>query len=213
MNGINGSKLIAKATSTFTGSKATKLAPVNIKAFGDVLKLTFQDSDKYAGLLSLPALSRLLEEFTVKLTATLIAPQSRPSSQSSNKDNHKVSKFTSHECTVRIIVYGVLREKDAVANSLSEAGLYLQHPSPAECDRQVPYFNPQYLLRPGAQMPRLEELPLSANVKNSAMSSDSSLLDEANKSRLMQIFNNSANGVGASFQVEPSPRLRSTLKE
>jgi hypothetical protein len=180
---------------------------VNIVASGDILKLYFQDSNKYAGLLLLPVLSQILEEFTVSLTATLTAPQSRQG-QNTNKDKIR-SLSPSQECSVRIIVNGLICEKNAVSDLLSGAGLYLQHPSPSEYDRRVEYFNPQYLLRPGSQMPKLEELMIASGVGSLAMPDS---LDEADKSLLMRIFD-SANAIGAVLRAEPSTRLRTTLKE
>ncbi|KAF2191078.1 hypothetical protein K469DRAFT_746516 [Zopfia rhizophila CBS 207.26] len=199
--------VVANATSSFTDSHGSKIAPVNIRHFGDILKLNFQDSNKYAGLLTLPALGKLLDEFYVKFTATLIASQSRPS-QASRKVKVK-DLVRTQECSVRIVVYGMKRDKSAVGSLLSDAGLYLQQPSAEECDRDVEYCNPHYLLRPGAQMPKLDELSISSNARKGG---SSEMLDEVNKSRFMQIFD-FANDVSNCLQVVPSSRLCSTLKD
>lgn len=51
---------------------------------------------------------------------------------------------------------------------LSDDGLYLQHPSPAQYGLELEYHNPHYLVRPGSEMPKLEELSLfsAQRVKN-----------------------------------------------
>ena len=200
-------KITVNAMSSFTGSQGMKVVPVDIRPFGDILKLYFQDSTKYAGLLTLPVLSKLLDEFSVKFTATLVASQPRPS-QASHRGKMK-NLGSTQECSVRIIVYGLKCEKSAVGNLLSDASLFLQQPSAAECIREVEYCNPHYLVRPGYQMPKLDELSISSDVQNAAMLET---LDEASKNRFMRIFD-FANDTNIPSQVIPSPRLRSTLKE
>ncbi len=196
---------MANALSSFTGNQGNNTAPVNIKPFGDILKLYFQDSNKYAGLLTLPVLTKILDEFVVKFDATLVASKSQLSRTSGRKATKRDS---SRECCVRITVYGLKREKSAVSNLLSEAALYLQQPSAAECDREVEYCNPHYLLRPGSQMPMLEELSISSDFRNQTAPD---ALDEANKSRFMRIFDSAAD-FKITSRVISSPRLRSTLK-
>ena len=196
---------MANALSSFTGNQGNNIAPVNIQPFGDILKLYFQDSNKYAGLLTLPVLTKILDEFVVKFDATLVASKSQLSQTSGRK---AANRDSSHECCVRITIYGLKREKSAVSNLLSEAALYLQQPSAAECDREVEYCNPHYLLRPGSQMPMLEELSISSDFRNQTAPD---ALDEANKSRFMRIFDSAAD-FKISPQIISSPRLRSTLK-
>jgi len=193
--------------SSFTGNQGMKVVPVDIRPCGDILKLYFQDSTKYAGLLTLPVLSKPLDEFNVKFAATLVASQPRPS-QASQRGKMK-NLGSTQECSVRIIVYGLKCEKSAVGNLLSDASLFLQQPSAAECIREVEYCNPHYLVRPGSQMPKLDELFISSDVQNAAMLET---LDEASKNRFMRIFD-FANDTNIPSQVIPSPRLCSTLKE
>jgi hypothetical protein len=92
---------------------------------------------------------------------------------------------------------------------LSDAGLFLQQPSAAECIGDIEYCNPHYLVRPGSQMPKLDELSISLDMQNTAMSET---LDEASKNRFMRIFD-FANDTNISSRITPSPRLRSTLME
>lgn len=200
-------QVITTAMSSFTGSSGMKQAPVKIAAYGDMLKLSFQDSDKYAGLVTSSALLTLLKDKCIQLNATLMAPHGNLDPGSKNSKVHKTA--SSRECPVRIIVYGLASERYAVGNLLSEDGLYLQHPSLSEYDKNVKYINPHYLLRPGAQMPDLEQLSINPD---SGVEKPSESLDEVNKSRLIRIFD-LANEVGGPLTVKPSRRLRSTLQE
>lgn len=184
-----------------------KQAPVSIAAYGDMLKLSFQDSNKYAGLITSSVLSMLLTDRCIQLNATLMAPQDNKDEVSKETKSHKT--FSPQECPVQIIVYGLASERVAVGFLLSGAGLYLQHPSPCEYDRNVQYINPHYLLRPGSHMPELEQLSINSD---SGAQKPSESLDEVNKSRVIRIFD-LANEVGVSLTVEPSHRLRSTLQE
>ena len=169
------------------------------------MKLSFQEPKKYAGILDLPALCKLQDEFTVEYTAIMMASASREDQRTVVKKAKKSD--STQDCSVRIIVYGVKSEENSVSDLLSNAGLYLQHPSAAELDRQVDYQNPQYLSHPGSQMPKLETLSISPDM-NSVASTD--LLDETHKSCFVQIFN-SANGPSSHLNIKPSSRLLTTL--
>ncbi len=205
---VTFTQVIATANSSaFKSSLGMKQVPVSIAAYGDMLKLSFQDSNKYAGLLNSPALSVLLENRHIQLNATLMAPHDEKG-QGSKKAKEKKT-CSRRECPVRIIVYGLASERVAVGNILSGAEVYLQHPSPCEYDRHVEYINPHYLLRPGSRMPELEEL--SINSGTGAQKASESL-DEVNRSRFIRIFD-LANEVGGPLTVKPSHRLRSTLQE
>lgn len=193
--------------SSFESSSGMKQVPVSIAAYGDMLKLSFQDSKKYAGLIDSPALSMLLKDWCIQLNATLMAPHGKQDQAS--KETKSQQTCLPGERFVRIIVYGLASKRVAVGISLSNAGLYLQHPSQSEYDRDVEYINPHYLLRPGSHMPELEQLSIDSD---SGAQKPPGSLDEANKSRFMRIFD-LANEVENSVTVEPSHRLRSTLQE
>ena len=197
---------MADALSSFTGDQGSYIAPVKIRPCGDILKLYFQDTNKYAGLLALPALCSLLHNFLVDFSATLIASPSKPSP--TRVRNIKVGAAT-HECSVRIIVYGLKSEKSAVGKSLSNSSLYLQHPSATECRPDAEYCNPHYLVRPGCQLPELEELSISSATRTKEASET---LNEAEKSKLLRVFD-ATEDFGVASQLIASPRLRSTLKE
>lgn len=200
-------KVIGHVSSSWNGSEGNKVTPVTMSPLADIMKLSFEDSKKYAGILDMPALCKLQEEFTIEYNARIVAPESLKRQKAGMKKEKLPG--SSHECQIRIVVYGVKSEAYAVGQLLSGAGLYLQQPSATEVYKHLEYWNPHYLLRPGALAPKLEILSISAD-KNNVASSD--CLDESQKSRFMQIFN-SACGPISFFKATPSLRLKSTLKE
>ncbi|KAH6876382.1 SNF2 family N-terminal domain-containing protein [Thelonectria olida] len=197
--------VVTSATSSFfRGREATTATvPINMQPHGDFLKLYTSDTGKYAGIVTDPTLSRLLAKHSVKLSTFLIAPQS-----SKEKEKGKASRLPDPQCSLRVVVYGTMGERSEVGRLLSDAGLYLQHPSPEEVELEhVEYFNPHYLLRPGSQMPRLEDLTISGEDSTTA-----SALNETTKIQLMSIFD-TAGDLGIKPTTDPSPRIRSRLKQ
>jgi len=112
--------------------------------------------------------------------------------------------------TLRVIVYGFLQQKEAVADVLANEGLFLQHPSETELDEGAKYFNPQYLLAPGQDMPPLEKLSISTCCAGGAASSR--LLRDYEKNQILKIFDTAYKPGEAMATVEPSPRLTTKLK-
>lgn len=193
----NCCQIIGTAASTFKGEGGKSSVRVNIEPLGDVLKLSFRDSGKYAGIVSMAVLVTLLEQHTVKLAGTLFAPND-PNDTNSRPDT-----------VIRMVLYGRGDEKGAVGACLSEAGVYLQHPRVTDYDHRMPYVNPHFLVRPGSEMPKLEDLVLSDDEEH-PRSSESLTKDE--KSEIMRIFD-FANTVNGPCQARSSPRLASTLKK
>lgn len=111
------------------------------------------------------------------------------------------------ERSVRMVIYGLAAEKNEVGALLSAGTLYFQHPLPTEYDRNLPYCNPHYLLRPGSRMPLLEELCISGAEGSNKID----LLDDESKGRIMRIFD-MAQDPGSPSQIIPSSRLKSTLQ-
>jgi hypothetical protein len=174
--------------------------PVMICLSGEFLKIYIEESNKYAGIFISPAISRLLKEFPITVTAVLEAPKS-------SKDK-KPTVPSTEQCPLHMVLYGLLTDKARIAKLLSDADLFLQHP--LEYDMHVPYDNPHYLIRPGSCMPSLRVVA-SALASNSVASSKKEL-DEMEKNQLLQVFN-SANCTDIVCAETPSPRLGSSLKE
>jgi hypothetical protein len=182
---------------------------VTLKQRGDILVLYDQKSGTYTGILNNTRLVNALYNIPLRLDATLLISAVRP-----NRENIKAPKKKSHaaqaarEYSIRIVLYGVQDQKDTIGDLLSEAGFFLQHPSVAEIIPGVEYNNPHYLLRPGAEMPKLKDLDTTEDG-----SAPTQLADEIRKNRFLRIFE-SAVGDGETVTMAntlPSPRLRSTL--
>jgi hypothetical protein len=163
-----------------------------------LLKLYYESSNKYAGLVDSPTLSRLTQDFSVTLAATFITPE---------KVKEQKHQLRPREVTIEIVIYGLRKDMDIVGNLLSEGCLYLQHPM--ECDTRTAYVNPQYWVRPGSQMPKVEGMTFAAASRST---SSKELLDEMGTNQLLQLFD-CANGPTIFSEVKPSPRLRTRLQE
>ncbi|KAI9891465.1 MAG: hypothetical protein M1814_002784 [Vezdaea aestivalis] len=197
-------KLVVDALSSFTGDEHSKIAPVRLQPYGDMLKLYFHDSGKYAGLVNLSSLCKLFQKFTVELSATLIASPTNLSKASKTNKN----QLSSHEHSVRILLYGLKAEQCAIGEFLGGEDLFLQHPSAAECEDDEQYCNPHYLVRPGHKIPILDEFWVP--FKNRILSAN--ILNEVERNNLMHIFDSVDNFEAASNAISSS-RLRTELKE
>jgi len=142
-------------------------------------------------------LCQLQERAKVSFTATVMVNETRRPMQYGR-------------ATLRLIVFGFMLEKQVVAKVLSDGDLYLQHPSLSECGSRVPYFNPQYLVRPGGSMPKLESLTITRRTRSAAGTRDA--LTEIERNRMLQIFE-SAHDPDATFGICPSSRLQTVLKD
>ncbi|RYP70475.1 hypothetical protein DL771_005412 [Monosporascus sp. 5C6A] len=185
--------------------------PVTIRSDGEVLSLCFADSDRFAGIITSRGLKKLLDRHTVRLTAALCCeqPPGHKKMRISKKSRDSASKWRLEDAVARVVVYGRMEDKDDIANLLSDAGLFFQQPALDEYDPGVPYFNPHLLLRPGAEMPKIEGLSISDPQR---AATNGGLLDEVNQGRIWRIFD-LASGAGTSVVAAASPRLRSTLRK
>ena len=186
-----------------------KQVPVNISTDGNMLKLFFRDSNRCAGIIDCSTLYVLLKNWCIRLDATLTVPSHDRQARASKRTNINQT-CSSRDCSIRVILYDLTKKKDAIESLLSNAELYLQHPTPTEYDRRVEYVNPHYLLRPGSRMPELEYSP--TNSDSGAHQKQGEPLDQLHKNRVMHIFD-LANETGSLATVEASSRLRSTLRE
>ncbi|KAI1488246.1 hypothetical protein F5X96DRAFT_685614 [Biscogniauxia mediterranea] len=170
------------------GCSSGKLEAVKLKACGRILKMYYEVTGKYAGILAIPALCDLLESYTIKLRGHLATAKPEkllPGTGRGKAKPNRVPQYSLH------------------------SELYLQHPSGIECDLSVDYFNPHYLVRPGGEMPRLEELWLD---EHGEQAEPTRTLDDTTKGRLLRMFDQ-ADGGEVEVDVNPSSRLQTPLME
>jgi hypothetical protein len=174
------------------------LTPVRLQFSAGGSRIYIDGSGKYVGLLDLEAIQILIQTYEVTLTTSLSSPRQ-------NKKNSKNVLLTKK--TLHIVVYAVSNQVDQIGDFLEESGLFLQHPT--EYDTRFQYINPQYLLRPGSSMPRPEHAAFQAI---SVISSSDRRLEDAAKDEVQQVFD-LAVGPNSFSEIEPSPRIQTTLKE
>lgn len=107
---------------------------------------------------------------------------------------------------IYIVVYGHPEDFELVGQTLSESGIYLQHPQHKE--ELALYKNPQYLIGPGEEYPNIDCIEADPSGSWAEPSNERGTLNE---NRLDSIFL-SAQGPESYSTVEPSPRLRTILQ-
>ncbi|RBA14862.1 hypothetical protein FPRO05_13078 [Fusarium proliferatum] len=206
--------LMVKATCTQNNELPQECTPVEIDFEGKLLRVRKQNSNRQIALVVSNALSRLVNEFSVTLTAN-ICGKKPPIVYTSNKKGQTVSEMDIVKfCSLRVIVYGFLLQKDNISAILAQEELFLQHPGKTEFDRNVKYLNPHYLLPPGQSMLEVERL--TTYVCCPRWSSQSrelqTSMSEHQQSQILQIFN-TASQPNCDFKtIKTSPRLVTKLK-
>ena len=183
------------------------VVPVKISCFNNILKLNSCNDGSSAGYVVSEALARLIKDYSVILTGTLIAQNAKQLKKSGIRLDIQVR-------SLRVIVYGIKAQKDAVADILDQSSLFLQRPEVSEYDRRVRYLNPMYFIRPGEDAPRLLGFSTSPGTGELAVSNAQDRLDEVGKSRVLSIFDHPQElDPGVARDIEQSPRVKSVLKE
>ncbi|KAM7189881.1 SNF2 family N-terminal domain containing protein [Rhypophila sp. PSN 637] len=205
--------IVINALSSAQQQKEDRDTALVVSPCGSILKLSFKNTGKYAGIINSEPLARLLQAFSVQITATMqrpAKPAAKPHAGSRKAETRSANSRSNSERPVRLVVCGLTAEKDAVRDLMSENELFFQHPLPVEVTSLVSglrYFNPHLLVRPGSQMPDLASLSLSA----SSDVSPADVLDDVSKARLMRVFDMGSDPT-ATVEVKPSPRLKTALK-
>lgn len=170
-----------------------------------------QDSDAYAGILNNCQLANALRQIHLKLDATLFISEEKDLggiNKPKMKKNAPVK--AAREYSIRIVIYGLGSNKEAVGDLFSDAGCFLQQPYATEVIPGVPYDNPHYLVRPGAEMPKLENLSLDTVDDNPT---HTEIRGEMSKGHFLRIIESAEADGGAVTVVNTSlsPRLRTKL--
>jgi SWI/SNF-related matrix-associated actin-dependent regulator of chromatin subfamily A3 len=188
-----------------------EVAPVQISFFNNVMMLRYEDGRKRTGALISDGLSHLVKKSSVTLAATLGTLNGQRRSGILLKSAWAFNTVVTRP--LRVIIYGLLSEKDAVTSILDKNGLFLQRPEEYEYDKRVRYLNPMYLLPPGEDMPRVEGSSKVPAQGQMAVAIDEAQLGEVERSRLLRIFDE-ASGLEAhgSWEIKQSSRIVSTLK-
>jgi SWI/SNF-related matrix-associated actin-dependent regulator of chromatin subfamily A3 len=177
-----------------------------------ITRIYLEGSEKSAAVCLSRALPRLVREMAVTLTATLCGKKPKISGARQTSDASFGSMSGVKSGTLRVLVYGCISQKDAIANLLAKEDTFLQHPSEKELERGAKYLNPQYLLPPGQEdMPPFEKLSISTCCIGGAASSRD-LLRNYEKGRILKIFDAANTSGGHIATIEPSPRLVTQLK-
>jgi hypothetical protein len=201
--------VIAAPTSSYTPEDGAQFVPVNLKPFGDIFRLQTQNSGKHAGILTNSRLVNILNQFPLRLDATLLISEVKEAVKSKSRKSGTAAE-SAQKYTIRIVIHGLQRDKEAIGNILSDAGFFLQHPSATEILPEIEYGNPHYLLRPGAKMPKIEDLRLEIDQYTSLQSEPE---DDIRKSNILRLFETAEadGGTVTVLNTPPSPRLRSPL--
>jgi SWI/SNF-related matrix-associated actin-dependent regulator of chromatin subfamily A3 len=201
-----------EATSSGDVKLPSECTPATLSFENKWIRIHVEGVNTCAAILTSDALSGVVRDFSVTLTATICGKKAKPIAIRGS--GPKSSALSPRICPVRIIIYGILNEKDAIADALSRGGLFLQHPSEAEIDREVKYINPQYLLPPEDDMPRIENLRISRCCVvrgNSTGVRDS--LGESERGEILRIFDSAYDSDTCLIDtISPSPRIRTKLK-
>ncbi|KAJ3542098.1 hypothetical protein NM208_g4029 [Fusarium decemcellulare] len=188
-------------------------ASLEVRVSGNLIRL-YKEPGNFVDLFVSAGLGSLCKEFSVHMTATFVPETSETPKKGHSAKRGKASKaltpgpFTTGRLT-RIVIYGLFTDKDPIGRHLSAAELYLQHPLLDEYDQSVEYYNPHLLLRPGSEMPRIEDLHLQGE-EETLPGSDA--LDEVSQGKIWRIFDMASGGEGVP-EVTPSPRLKTTLEK
>ncbi|KAF4443330.1 SNF2 family domain-containing [Fusarium acutatum] len=111
--------------------------------FRHVVSLYVEGSGNYMGRIESKAIVDLVQDYQVTLATTLkCSPVQKKST-----DSFQTPK------TLHIVIYGLRKDMNDIGDFLEDSELFLQHPT--ECDTRLEYLNPQYLLRPGSTIPRV----------------------------------------------------------
>ncbi|KAF5242043.1 hypothetical protein FANTH_8878 [Fusarium anthophilum] len=206
--------LMVKATCTQSNLPTQGCTPVTLDFEGRLLRVREQNSNRRIAVAVSNALFRLVNEFAVTLTAN-VCGKKPPVVYTSMKKGQTVSEMDGIKfCSLRIVIYGFVLQKDQISAILAQDELFLQHPGKNEFDRNVKYLNPHYLLPPGQNMPEVEKLTTYACCPRWSSHSRElqTSMPEHEQNQILQIFNTTYQPISDLNKIETSPRLITGLK-
>lgn len=187
------------------GADGEAFVEISLNLEGDQLIARNIATLKYGGLFGRQLQSTLvLRELNERHNATLRAWLIRSDTSTRKKPLYELF----------IIIYGMYSQKDTIGDALDSANLFLQDPpNHLRGDQSVPYFNPHRLYNPalgaGARPP-----PERAIVVPAKMMNQQKIISEMDplKQRVQEVMN-SACGPQYFSTIQPSPRIRTSLKQ
>ncbi|KAH7009780.1 SNF2 family N-terminal domain-containing protein [Ilyonectria destructans] len=201
------------------GKNGVTTTPVAMAPWGGRMRLSFEDSEAYAGILAHTVFSELQQQFNVKYSSNLVAstppitatPEGGqgPSAPKNRRQKPPAKTPLSNDCTLRITVHGCKSQMQGVSKALSAVGFHFQHPYTTECRWGIEYWNPHYLLRPGGIMPK-PQCPVDPEGGKQDGMTQADPLDEVETAEVMRIFD-SAGRRDESIDTTQSPSLQSSL--
>ncbi|PNP81279.1 hypothetical protein FNYG_05311 [Fusarium nygamai] len=191
-------ELLIDFLSPATLSEDLSHVPIELRFSNHVISLHVEGSGNYMGRIESKTIVDLVQNYLVTLVTTLECP---PVKKKKSTDSFQTPK------TLHIVIYGLRKDMNDIGDLLEDSELFLQHPT--EYDTRLEYLNPQYLLRPGSTIPRADGATFQA--LSNQHSSDQAMEEKA-KSEVHRVFD-SASGPSNFTQVQPSPRLRTSLQE
>ncbi|RBR18860.1 hypothetical protein FVER53590_11656 [Fusarium verticillioides] len=191
-------ELLIDFLSPATLSEDLSHVPIELRFSNHVISLHVEGSGSYMGRIESKAIVDLLQSYQVNLVTTLECP---PVKKKKSANSFQTPK------TLHIVIYGLRNDMNNIGDLLEDSELFLQHPT--EYDTRLEYLNPQYLIRPGSTFPRVNGASFQALANQ--QSSDQ-VMEEKSKSEVHRVFD-SASGPSTFTQVQPSPRLRTSLQE
>lgn len=190
-----------------------RCSPASLNFEGQIIRIIASDTNQRVAVAMCEPLWRLVKDLAVTLTATICGKKPQTITGRDSREQVGGDTFGARYSSLRVIVYGFLHQKDEVGRLLAQGEQYLQHPCETEIDREVAYFNPQYLLPPDLPMPPLEELSVFTCCADRITRSSREPLSSHEKHEIFKIFDTAYDEVRLTTTVQPSPRLITSLKE
>ncbi|KAI0415691.1 P-loop containing nucleoside triphosphate hydrolase protein [Xylaria grammica] len=208
--------MIVAPSSSHVGKVGARSMSVRLQPLGNSSIMLYDEfSGAHVGSIHNPKLVHALFQLPLRLDAMLLVSEADDIKEKGKLKKREQGATKSTQDLIRIVLHGLQHTKEAIGNNLSEAGIFLQHPSAAEVMPEARYDNPHYLARPGVGMPKLERFYQDERVSQDSMrdSTEAELTDDIRGGRLRRIFETAVADGGSVtvMSVAPSPRLRTPL--
>ena len=199
---INTAKLRVSSATLETIPAGRAIVKLNVQGPMTTVHSVHQSGkNDYMGLLdqeTASTLEQICQEHDVDIRAYILHDR--------KSDSKNGSVTWGADIPIYIVLFGHSQDSELIGQSLSESSIFLQHPR-YKGDLEL-YKNPQYLLAPGEEYPKIDCIDAdSSSSWNDPLSERATL----NEIRLDSIFDSARGPEEYSF-IEPSPRLCTKLQ-